>query len=88
MAPINLVYGGEILNLGVEDRCLDEVIKRGSRCLQNCAQVKQRLLGLLSHPLAKRARLWVDTNRARTEDEPVRDDRLAVRTKRRRGVLC
>jgi hypothetical protein len=76
------------MNVGVKDRCLDEVIQRRSRGLQNSAQVQQHLLGLLSHPLAKRAGLAIDTNRARAENEPVRDDRLTVATKRRRGVLC
>ena len=77
-ARIHLIEPGEVVDVRIEDGRLHQVGQGSPGFAQDGGEVVQGLLGLRLDPLGRQSRQRIDAGRARAEDEPARDDRLAV----------
>ena len=85
MACVDLVHGGEVAEVGEEDRRLDEPVEPAAGLLEDRAQVREHLLGLLRDPSRELRRARLQPELAGDEDEARRHDRLRVRRALERG---
>ena len=84
---VDLVQRGEVVGVGVEDRCLDDVGHRRPGGIEDGREVAERLLGLCLDAVGGRAGRRVDARGAGAEHQAAGDDCLAVRAECRRGIL-
>lgn len=85
---IDGVDGGEIVEVVVKDRGLDQAGKGGTCGGQNRIEVAKGLFRLRLDAFSDSTGGWVDADRPGAEDESVGDDRLALRAESGRSRVC
>jgi hypothetical protein len=76
---VDLTDLGEIISVGVEDRCLDQIGRRRPGRLEDGREVSERLFGLGLDAVTDSTRSGVDSRCSGAEHEAARNDRMGVR---------